>query len=323
MRKETELVRATKPFAREIRLRSWWHLLSTLAVLFGLLGATCLDIHWLFRVPFSIVAGFVLVRLFIIYHDYQHGTILRRSPVAAVIMRFYGLITLSPPSIWNRTHNYHHRNNAQIPGNDIGTFPVMTTETYAQASWLRRLQYQVARHPLTILLGYFTVFLYSLCLRPFLERPREHWDAGVALVLQAAVIVGLVLWSPTMLFLTFLVPWMTGGAVGAYLFYAQHNFPGVQLQGGDKWDYVFAALKSSSYMKMNRVMHWFTGNIGYHHVHHLNARIPFYRLPEAMAKLEKLQSPATTSLNPVDIYRCLRLKLWDPQRKRMVSFRGT
>jgi acyl-lipid omega-6 desaturase (Delta-12 desaturase) len=323
MRKETELVKATKPFAREVRLRSWWHLLSTLAVLFGLLGATWLPIHWLFRLPFSILAGFVVVRLFIIYHDYQHGTILRRSWVADAIMLAYGLLTLNPPSIWNRTHNYHHRNNAQVPGTDIGTFPVMTTEAYARASWLKRLQYHVARHPLTILFGYFTVFFYSLCLKSFLEQPRRHFDSGIALVLQIALIVGLAWLSPAHLFLTFLVPWMTGGALGAYLFYAQHNFPEVQFQSSDDWDYVFAALKSSSYMKMNPVMHWFTGNIGYHHVHHLNARIPFYRLPEAMAKLEKLQSPGTTSLNPVDIYRCLRLKLWDPQRKRMVSFKGT
>ena len=323
MRKEPDLVKATKPFAREIRILSWYHLWTTLAALTGLLAATFLPIHWLFRLPFSILAGFVIVRLFIIYHDYQHGTILRGSRLADAIMAMFGLLTLNPPSIWNRTHNYHHRNNAQVPGTDIGTFPVMTTQAYAQASWLTRFQYQVARHPLTILLGYFTVFFYSLCVKSFLARPREHWDSGVAFILQVAIIVSLALWSPSVLLLTFLVPWMTGGALGAYLFYAQHNFPEVQFQSSDDWDYVFAALKSSSYMRMNPVMHWFTGNIGYHHVHHLNARIPFYRLPEAMAKLERLQSPGTTSLRPRDIYRCLRLKLWDPVRKRMVSFRGT
>jgi omega-6 fatty acid desaturase (delta-12 desaturase) len=153
-------------------------------------------------------------------------------------------------------------------------------------------------------------------------RPREHWDAGLALVLQAAVIVGLALWSPGVLVLTFLVPLLAGSALGAYLFYAQHNFPEVEFQSPDDWDYVFAALKSSSYMKMNPVMQWFTENIGYHHVHHLNAHIPFYRLPEAMAGLEELQTPCTTSLNPRAIYRCLRLKLWDPKQGRLVSFAG-
>src|SRR5262249_28750264 len=86
------------------------------------------------------------------------------------------------------------------------------------------------------------------------------------------------------------------------------------------WDYVAAALYSSSYVRMHPVLHWFTGNIGYHHVHHLNARIPFYRLPEAMAAIVELQSPGTTSLHPFDVYRCLRLKLWDREGKAMLSF---
>jgi omega-6 fatty acid desaturase (delta-12 desaturase) len=323
MRTNSDLVRATKQYAREDRRWSWWHLWSTLVVLGGLVGVACVtELPWLVRLPFSVLAGLVHVRLFIIYHDYQHGTILRGSRLAGVLMWAYGLFSLNPPSIWNRTHNYHHRNNAKVPGTDIGTFPVMTTETYAQVSWLKRLQYQVARHPLTILFGYFSVFLYSLCLRSFLARPKEHFDSGIALVLQAAVVVGLALWSPSLLFLTFLVPLLTATALGAYLFYAQHNFPEVQFQSPDHWDYVFAALKSSSYMKMNPVMQWFTGNIGYHHVHHLNAHIPFYRLPEAMAGLEELQTPRTTSLNPLDIYRCLRLKLWDPAQGRLVSFSG-
>jgi omega-6 fatty acid desaturase (delta-12 desaturase) len=323
MRTKSDLVRATKPYARDDRRRSWWHLWSSLVVLGGFLSLTCVtEWHWLVRVPFSVLAGLVLVRLFIIFHDYQHGTILRGSWLANAILFVFGLLTLSPPSVWKSTHNYHHRNNAQVPGADIGTFPVMTTETYAQVSWLKRLQYHVARHPLTILFGYFTVFLYSLCLRSFLARPKEHFDSGIALVLQAAVVVGLALWSPSLLFLTFLVPLLTATALGAYLFYAQHNFPEVQFQSRDDWDYVFAALKSSSYMKMNPVMQWFTGNIGYHHVHHLNAHIPFYRLPEAMAGLEELQTPRTTSLNPLDIYRCLRLKLWDPAQGRLVSFSG-
>jgi omega-6 fatty acid desaturase (delta-12 desaturase) len=159
---------------------------------------------------------------------------------------------------------------------------------------------------------------------PFLRHPGRHFDSGIALIMQVGVAAILLVVAPlSVFFLTFLVPWMVGSAMGAYMFYAQHNFPDVQFSDPDNWDYSFAALKSSSYMTMNPVMHWFTGNIGYHHVHHLNSRIPFYRLPEAMAALEELQSPGKTSLNPLDIYRCLRLKLWDPDKKRMVSYKGT
>src|SRR5205807_742694 len=117
---------------------------------------------------------------------------------------------------------------------------------------------------------------YSLSLRSFLTSPRHHWDSGIAVIFHLGVIAILAVTVPFgILLLTVLIPWGVGAALGAYMFYAQHNFPDVQLQSDEKWDYSFAALKSSSYMTMNPVMHWFTGNIGYHHVHHLNARIPF------------------------------------------------
>jgi omega-6 fatty acid desaturase (delta-12 desaturase) len=116
---------------------------------------------------------------------------------------------------------------------------------------------------------------------------------------------------------------MIASILGAYLFYAQHNFPSVDLCEKSEWNYCYAALRSSSFMDTTRLMHWITGNIGYHHVHHLNARIPFYRLPETMAALPELQSPGRTALNPKAIRACFRLKLWDESKRRMVSFNGT
>ena len=107
--------------------------------------------------------------------------------------------------------------------------------------------------------------------------------------------------------------------MGSYLFYAQHNFPDVSFNDSAGWTYEKAALESSSFMRTNRIMAWFTGNIGYHHVHHLNARIPFYRLPEVLREIPELQTPKTTSLNPMEIIRCLRLKVWDVESQQMVS----
>jgi fatty acid desaturase len=104
------------------------------------------------------------------------------------------------------------------------------------------------------------------------------------------------------------------------LFYAQHNYPGVRFLTGGDWDYSFSALHSSSYMSMNPLMAWFTGNIGYHHVHHLNAKIPFYRLPEAMAALPELQTPVTLTLSPRTTLACLRLHLWDEANEALVPF---
>lgn len=321
LRQGTELIRATKPFAQEERRRSWWNLASTLAVLAGALGMTCLDVPWYARLPFSVLAALVLVRMFVIYHDYLHGAILGRSRIADCIFNVYGLLVLSPPSAWRHKHDDHHHHNSQYFGTGVGTFQLMTTEEYARASFWQRLNYAVERNPVTMLLGYVTVFLFSLCVRSLLSRPTQHLDAAAALVLQAGLITGLALVAPSILVFTFLLPVTLAAALGSYLFYAQHNFPDVRLQGRDRWNYVDAALHSSSYLRQNLVMHWLTGNIGYHHVHHLNARIPFYRLPEAMHAIEELQTPGTTSLHPFDVYRCLRLKLWDPVGNCLVTFR--
>ena len=103
-------------------------------------------------------------------------------------------------------------------------------------------------------------------------------------------------------------------AMGAYLFYCQHNFPGARFAEGQQWSYINAALQSTSFMVMSPVMRWFTASIGFHHVHHLNSRIPFYRLEEALHTMPELHSAGTTSWNPLEVYRCLRLKVWDEEK---------
>jgi len=120
MRTASELIQATKPFAREVRWRSWWHLWSTLAVLAGLLGIASLGVPWWWRLPVSVLAGLTMVRLFTIYHDHQHGTILRRSALADLLLRAYGLLLLTPPNIWRRTHHYHHSHNGRLQAAGVG-----------------------------------------------------------------------------------------------------------------------------------------------------------------------------------------------------------
>ena len=121
-------------------------------------------------------------------------------------------------------------------------------------------------------------------------------------------------------FLTFFLPFFLSHMLGAYLFYAQHNFPTVSFKANVDWSYSHAALESSSYLAMNPFLHWVTANIGYHHVHHLNSRIPFYRLPEAMDNIPELQTQNITTLWPKDIIACLRLKFWDSEKNKMIGF---
>ena len=165
------------------------------------------------------------------------------------------------------------------------------------------------------------VFLWGMCLGPFLRSPKKYWDSLLALVVHGAILAAILATSGlAMALYAVVLPMVVAFAAGSYLFYAQHNFPDIVVQGRHEWRYTDAALHASSYLRTGPILRWFTGNIGYHHVHHLNPGIPFYRLPEAMAGIEALQSPPTTTLHPRDILACLRLKLWDPDGGRMVGW---
>ncbi len=321
MRTEKELLLATKQFASEIRWISWWCLLSTIGAYGLCLAVVVSEAPLWIRILASIVSGLVTVRLFIIYHDYEHGAILQKSLFVKLVMQAYGMLVLSPISVWNRSHDHHHKHNCKETGVSIGSYPIMTCEQYLNASFPKRFAYSLARHPLTMIFGYLTVFMYGMCIRAFFINPRQHLDSGLALVLHVGLIAWLSMFSLQAVILCLILPLLIACGSGSYLFYAQHNFPGCKLSKKEDWSYVAAALYSSSYIKMGRIGHWFTGNVGYHHIHHLNAKIPFYRLPEAMASLKELQSPLVTSLAPKDIFKCWSLKLWDPDLEQLVRFR--
>jgi omega-6 fatty acid desaturase (delta-12 desaturase) len=308
-RSPKELLAAVRPFAQEDRARSWFHFVETFAVLGGLWAIAFFSPWWWVRLPVSILLGFVIVRGFILYHDFMHLSILRGSTVAKWILYAYGVLVLTPPNVWRQTHNYHHAHTAKIVGSHIGSYWMVTTDMWKQMSAKERLLYKIYRHPLTIFLAYFTVFMYGMCVSSFLRNPRKNWDSLFALIVHFA----------------FFLPLFVAMMVGAYLFYAQHDFADMYVQPRETWEYTRAALESSSYMKTGPILGWFTGNIGYHHVHHLNPAIPFYRLPEAMAAVPELQNPrGTTSLHPRDIIACFRAKLWDPEQQKMVGYpKGT
>lgn len=316
-----ELVAVTRPFASEDRARSVYHVASTFAVLALATAVAAAAPYKPLRILGSVIEGLVIVRAFILAHDFQHGALLRKSKVGSVIFGIYGALVLTPPRVWRQTHNYHHAHTAKIVGAQIGSYPVMTVEMWKRAPRGKRIAYAIARHPLTILFGYVTIFLGGMCISAFLRNPKENWDSAAALVLHAALVATITYffgWEMTLLVLV--GPLFIACALGSYLFYAQHNFPGVHMQPRQTWTFARAAVESSSFMRCGPIMSYFTGDIGYHHVHHLNAAIPFYRLREAMAAIPELQVEPQTSLSPRDILHCFSLKLWDPQAGKMVPF---
>ncbi len=315
-----ELIRATRPYAVDSTLKSWWHVGSTAFLLAAALVGTLFNFHWAARVLCSIASGLLMVRMFVIYHDQQHHAILPRSRLAEVFMRLYGIFILSPSSIWRSSHNHHHNHNSKLRGAHIGSFPIMTREQFEKTAGARRFKYLFMRHPLTILFGYVFIFLFGMCVYPFFNSPSKHYDSLIAFLVHVALVACVAVFlGAQALLLTILMPFFIATAIGGYLFYAQHNFPTVTFSDNAGWTYETAALTSSSFMKTNGFMAWVTANIGYHHVHHLNSRIPFYRLPEVMKALPELQAAKTTSLHPAEIWRCLRLKVWDVAAQRMVA----
>lgn len=318
LRSGPALIKATLPFEGEHRWTTWRLFGVAVLVYAACLAAVFAAGWWPAKILAGGIAGLVLVRLFIFYHDALHGAIFRKSRVGQACMSLIGLHVLAVRSVWKETHDYHHQHNAQLATASIGSYPILTVEQYRRATPQDRRAYRMARHPLTMGAGLLTVFALGMVFSAFRRNPRRHWAGPVGLTLQIAAFVVLgftVGWFNATCLVV--VPSVVAMAVGSYLFYAQHNFPSVKLHRRRDWNFTQAALTSSSLFDMSPMMRWFTGDIGFHHVHHLNHRIPFYRLEETMRALPELQAPGRTSWRLRDIRACLSQALWDPEEGRM------
>jgi omega-6 fatty acid desaturase (delta-12 desaturase) len=317
-----ELAQAASLFAETSCATSWWKVGSTFGLLIMAMAGAALSPWWPLQLLFSVLTALMMVRSFITYHDYMHRSLLARSKVAWLLFRVYAIIPLTPPRAWNATHNYHHGHTGEITESGTGSFPIMTTDMWRAAPLSTRFRYRFIRHPLTVVFGYITIFLFSQTLIPLFSQPRKHWDGLLVLLGHLALLTLLWLFGGfDAAFFALLLPMFLGSALGSYLFFAQHSYEQVQVLAAGEWSFERAALESSSYLKLGPLMQWFTGNIGFHHVHHLSIRIPFYRLPDAMRAMPELQNPGTTTLAWRDIVASFRCCLWDANLRRMVSYR--
>src|SRR5882724_1559472 len=174
MRTGKEIILATKPFAVDSSARSWAYLISTACLLSAALAGTLWNFHLTAKMVCSLLAGLLYLRFFVIYHDQQHQAILPHSRLAEGLMRLFGILILSPSSVWRSSHNHHHNHNSKLRGSHIGSYPIMTKEHYLKSSKAARFKYLFMRHPLTILFGYLTVFLQGMCIYPFFNDPKQH-----------------------------------------------------------------------------------------------------------------------------------------------------
>jgi acyl-lipid omega-6 desaturase (Delta-12 desaturase) len=313
-----DLILATKPFAHEVRSKSWFHTLTAYSLLVVTLCGSVAAPYLILRITSSILAGMAFCRMFVIYHDHQHHAILNGSIAGNILMTIFGIYVLAPTSIWKRSHDYHHKHNSKLFSASIGSFPIATAGKFAKMSPAERRSYLASRHPLTILMGYISMFMVGMCVNSFRSSPRRHIDSLIALIIHIGGSIAIFwFWGWQAWLLGVFVPFFIAQGLGAYLFYVQHNFPGVTFANNAGWKYDSAALESSSYLRMNPFMQWVTANIGFHHIHHLNSRIPFYRLPEVMAALPELQHPKVTTFKLKDISASLKLKVWDEEKRIM------
>jgi len=264
-------------------------------------------------------AGF-LVRTFIVFHDCGHGSMLPSKRANAYLGAFTGLLVLAPFTRWRHDHAVHHATSGDLERRGVGDVLTLTVAEYRARTPRGRLAYRLIRNPL-VMFGLGPVFAMIIGPRVVAKgaRPRMRNSVLATDLALATIAAGLCLLIGWQQFLLVWAPSaMLAGSVGIWLFYVQHQFEDAYWQSADDWTYAEAGLRGSSYLRLPKVLQFFTGNIGLHHVHHLNARIPNYNLQAAHDANPVFQSVPTLSL--WDGLRAVRLKLWDQESGKMVTF---
>jgi omega-6 fatty acid desaturase (delta-12 desaturase) len=264
-------------------------------------------------------AGF-LVRTFILFHDCTHGSLMRSKRANAWLGMVLGLFVYSPFLRWRHDHAIHHATSGDLDRRGGGDVRTLTVSEYQVLPWRARLAYRLFRNPLIMFgVGPIVALLVGPRLVSRDARPRMRRSVigtNIALAALVALLCWGIGWSNFLLVQFPTV--MLAGSAGIWLFYVQHQFEDAYWQEAPDWSYADAALRGSSYLKLPKILQFFSGNIGLHHVHHLNSRIPNYNLQRAHDENPIFHDVPTLSL--MDGMRAVRLKLWDERTGRMVGF---
>jgi omega-6 fatty acid desaturase (delta-12 desaturase) len=311
-------------YQKPARWAATWQVVNTLvpyAALWCLMYFS-LRVSWWLAAPLAVLAGGFLVRMFIIFHDCGHGSFLASKRANDVLGFITGVLTFTPYYHWRWEHAVHHASSGDLDQRGIGDVWTLTVQEYLEASRWKRFAYRLARNPL-ILFGLAPLYLFLIHMRfpsPKSEGRERHsvWWTNLALVALAGGLIWL--FGLKAYLLLQLIVLVVAGSVGVWLFYVQHQFEGVYWERNAEWDYDLAALKGSSFYKLPKVLQWFSGNIGFHHIHHLSPQIPNYHL-EKCHKAE----PLFQTVKPVTLFSSFKsftFRLWDEQRRKLVGYRA-
>ena len=302
--------------------RASWQLVNTLgpyALVWYLMYLSLSVSYWL-TLPLAILVGGLLVRVFIIFHDCGHGSFFK-SRIANDITGFItGMLNFTPYFHWRWEHAVHHQSSGDLDRRGTGDVWTMTVKEYRASSRWRRLSYRIVRNPIVLLfVAPFYLFVVRERFATKGASPRDRrsvWWMNLALFgMVAALSYAFGLKEYLLIQLTVT---MVGGAAGVWMFYVQHQFEDTYWERKEDWDFTAAALQGSSFYKLPAILQWFSGNIGFHHIHHLSSRIPNYSLERCHKS-----HPIFQNVKPITLrtsLRSLHFRLWDEENRKLVGF---
>ncbi|MGD1089474.1 MAG: fatty acid desaturase [Verrucomicrobiota bacterium] len=302
--------------------RGVWQIVNSLVpyVVLWYLIYLSLAVSWWIVLPLAILAGGFLVRLFIIHHDCGHSSFFKSRKANDIWGFITGILTFTPYQLWRREHASHHSASGDLDRRGLGSVWTLTVKEYLEASRWKRFAYRLARNPIVLfVIAPLLLFVINHRFAPKQANQRERQSVYWTNLAILGVAIGLSMIFGLKAYLVIqLTMIMVAGSAGVWLFYVQHQFEGVYWQRHGQWDYLAAALQGSSFYKLPRILQWFSGNIGFHHIHHLSSRIPNYNL-ERCHKAE----PLFQTVPPVTLFSSLKsltFRLWDEKRHRLVGF---
>jgi omega-6 fatty acid desaturase (delta-12 desaturase) len=311
-------------FRKSDTRKATWQLINTIVPYCGLwylmIRSNQLDYTYTFTLILALPAAAFMVRLFILFHDCVHGSFFRWQKVNTLFGYFLGVLVFTPFEDWRFAHLRHHVTYANLDARGFGDIWTMTLTEYENASKKKRLQYRLYRNPV-VMLGLGALFMFLLRNRLPTRWVKRKERASVILTNLLIIVMVLVAdrfigWQT---FLLIQLPVLCfAGAAGIWLFFVQHQFPGGYWARKGQWEPLRAAMEGCSFYNLPALLRWFSSNIGYHHVHHLSPRIPNYRLKKCYDAVPALQEKAPLTI--MKSLTCIRLKMWDEERQKMVAF---
>jgi len=319
---KTEWIEIISRYNRPDHVKSWWQIINSLGpylILWVLMIKTMEISYWLTLLISVFAAGF-MIRIFIIFHDCGHGSFFKSNRLNKIIGIITGLIVFTPYHKWHREHHIHHQTVGNLDKRGTGDVKTLTVNEYSKLSKWQRLAYRFYRNPI-FLFGVAPILLFTILQRftkktmPWKEKLYVHLS-NLALITTIGLIMLAIGWKS---FLLIQLPILYIATIhGVWLFYIQHQFRHVKWTNTENWDYKTIALKGSSLFRLPGILNWFTGNIGYHHIHHLSPLIPNYNLKKCHN-----ENPLFQEIKPITFlsaFESLLLRLWDEKRQMLIRF---